>query len=1406
MYFLNLTALEFFALLGAISAVVTALYLYDRRRTKLRVSTLRFWPEAARSPHQRSKRRLEQPWSLLLQLAGLALLLLALAQVEWGHRASKSRNHVLLLDTSSAAAESLQEEKRLALKYVNSLNPADHVMMVEAAGLITPRTAFTNNLGQVRQFISQAQPAATALSITRALNFASKAQTWPSGEPGEIVYVGPERVTDTNWPEISDLRLIEVAAPPTRSVLTNLSARPAAIPNEWEAVATVNNLAEHASRETLHMAFGATVFAPREVTLQPGQSARLEYRFIANDRGALRVYLSSGSEATLELPVNKPARVTIFTNRPEVFRPLLQADFRLKAQYLPTSAYRASVAGSDVVILDRFSPRVPPQRPALEIDPPADHSPLPVRTVAVDERIVGWTADPELGRGLHSRDLELKNARVYDIFADDIPIANVKDGPVAVARPADGSHPREVIAGFDVASGTSEYRVSTPLLIENALRWLVPNAFAPAEINCRQAGLADISLTSGETSNPLQVTDDHGNSVAYSVRGDTLEFYEDHPGRVRVLSSERDRVASLTLPETALHRWHPQRVAALGVPEPWINPIGPRWPLWRAFAVAGMLILASEWLLYGGRKNAWRMALKLASAVAVAVALVIPALHIPQQKTAVVALVDVSASISHVALQQATRELREIASQRGRNWMAVLPFSLHPSRDGGSYQARLEPATLRPEARGTDLEAALTEGIGSVPDGYLPRVLLLSDGNENRGSAVRAIAELRRIHVPVDTIPLNAATPDDVAVIDVSMARDAFAGEQIPLDLTVVSPRDTDATVYLRADGHTLGGETLRLHRGSNHVRVHARVNTTGAVTISGSLVTRDAGDARFTQVVQLRRATILYLSQDPPDTSTNLLAAFRSAGFSIDTNAKLLDGTLSDVSLVVLNNLDLATISPDEKGRLANFVSAGGGLLIIGGERQIYKEDKQLDSLDAVLPAKLAPPRTPEGMCVALVIDKSSSMEGRKIQLARLSAIGVVDHLTPRDMIGVLIFDNSYQWAVPIRKATEKPTIKRLISGITPDGGTQIAPALAEAYRKVIRKSTAYKHIVLLTDGISEEGDSLDLAREAQSHSVTISTVGLGQDVNRSYLEKIASISGGQSYFLNNPQGLEQLLLKDVQDYSGTSTVEKPLTVSVKQQAAILDGVDFKTAPPLKGYARFEAKPDAETLLTVDGDQHDPLLVRWQYGLGRAAVFASDAKSRWAEQWMSWGGFDRLWINIARDLIGDRTATEASANFDGSNELLTVRYQIPESMQEPVRAPQLFVLGPGGFASPMTLEHPAPHVYQGQIRVPPDAQEGVFRARPVSESRAFPEVGVYRALDEFSQRGVNEPLLREIADATGGRFNPAPESIFDANGRTTSIEMQVWPVLIVLAILLTLAELVLRKGGALWRALNRQI
>ncbi len=806
------------------------------------------------------------------------------------------------------------------------------------------------------------------------------------------------------------------------------------------------------------------------------------------------------------------------------------------------------------------------------------------------------------------------------------------------------------------------------------------------------------------------------------------------------------------------------------------------------------------WIAFSWRESAShvRLVLKGLSFAAILFAFAEPVLTLPQIKTGVVVLVDTSASITRDDLARASSLVREMERHQRANWMEVVPFAretrtLRPEEVSGGLHLVNTSGEI---GNGTDFETALTNGISMLPSGYIPHMVLLSDGNENEGSTPRAMAELQRLRVPVDTIALTGRTATGLQLVSLSTPHEAYAGEQIPIDLVINSPQLVRARLTISADAKGLGTQPLELQRGINNIRVHARMKSSGATSIAGTISAAGLGELHFEQAIQLKRARLLYLSGDTPGTESNLLQAFSQAEFDITRDASLIDRDLSSVQLVVLNNLDLDSFSASRKTHLEEYVNNGGGLLLIGGERQVYKEEKRMDALDRVLPARLAPPKSSQGTCVGLIIDKSSSMEGRKIELARLSAIGVVDHLRPTDTIGVLIFDNSFQWAVPMRRAEDKSLITRLISGITPDGGTQIAPALTEAYRKVLSSKATYKHIVLLTDGISEEGDSIELAKEALDHQVTISTVGLGQDVNRSYLEKVAATSGGRSYFLNEPQGLEQILLKDVMDYSGSTAVEKPLKPIVEHSAEILDGIDMPGAPPLKGYARFIANPAAETILGIDDEKKDPLYVRWQYGLGRAGVFTSDAKSRWAEAWVTWPGFDKLWINITRDLLSHTEQSEATASFDSANGDILIHYRLGGGVPEPHDIPEIFVIGPKGFEKPVRVKQIAPRLYEGRLHI--GRLTGLFRIRPLADSTAFPETGLYRQEQEFEDYGSNPALLAQISRLTGGRFNVAPDAVFDSGGRSVSEPWQLWPALLALAIALTLAELILRK----WRGL----
>src|SRR5437879_13028178 len=104
MFLLNLSVPEFLALLGSLSGVVVALYLLDRMRKKHTVATLRFFAAAEKTPVLKHRRKLQQPWSLLLQLLSLLLLLLAIAQLRLGSPARACRDYFLLLDSSVCEA------------------------------------------------------------------------------------------------------------------------------------------------------------------------------------------------------------------------------------------------------------------------------------------------------------------------------------------------------------------------------------------------------------------------------------------------------------------------------------------------------------------------------------------------------------------------------------------------------------------------------------------------------------------------------------------------------------------------------------------------------------------------------------------------------------------------------------------------------------------------------------------------------------------------------------------------------------------------------------------------------------------------------------------------------------------------------------------------------------------------------------------------------------------------------------------------------------------------------------------------------------------------------------------------------------------------------------------------------
>src|SRR6185295_1692122 len=251
MNFINLGLGELLGLVGAISAGVVALYLLDRSKRRQIVATLRFWSTADVRTELKHRRRIQQPWSLLLQLVSLALLLLALAGPQWGGADNSSRDHVLVVDTSAwmgartRQGSLLDDTRTQARAYIRSLPSRDRVMIVRADALATPVTAFESNRSVLEDALTQSQPGSSSLNLELALQFAERAQKQQARRAGEIVFVGAGRVEEeqsglTAVP--ANLRVLPVAIGHENVGLRKIGLRrsPAA-PDTWEIYVAVRN-------------------------------------------------------------------------------------------------------------------------------------------------------------------------------------------------------------------------------------------------------------------------------------------------------------------------------------------------------------------------------------------------------------------------------------------------------------------------------------------------------------------------------------------------------------------------------------------------------------------------------------------------------------------------------------------------------------------------------------------------------------------------------------------------------------------------------------------------------------------------------------------------------------------------------------------------------------------------------------------------------------------------------------------------------------------------------------------------------------------------------------------------------------------------------------------------------------
>ena len=169
----------------------------------------------------------------------------------------------------------------------------------------------------------------------------------------------------------------------------------------------------------------------------------------------------------------------------------------------------------------------------------------------------------------------------------------------------------------------------------------------------------------------------------------------------------------------------------------------------------------------------------------------------------------------------------------------------------------------------------------------------------------------------------------------------------------------------------------------------------------------------------------------------------------------------------------------------------------------------------------------------ICLVVDRSTSMAGARMERVKAALRSLIDNLAPDDVISIISFSDRAQIVHPSGRVTNKASIITKVNSIRTSGGTEIYQGLSAGIQQ-IRQSDLAKYnnqIILLTDGHTY-GDAdrcLLLAEKVARANIEITAFGLGTEWNDQFLDTLVTPSGGRSIYINHPDGIVAHLQQSV-------------------------------------------------------------------------------------------------------------------------------------------------------------------------------------------------------------------------------------------------------------------------------------
>ncbi len=790
-------------------------------------------------------------------------------------------------------------------------------------------------------------------------------------------------------------------------------------------------------------------------------------------------------------------------------------------------------------------------------------------------------------------------------------------------------------------------------------------------------------------------------------------------------------------------------------------------------------------------------------------------------------LLDTSASVLP-RTQAAAREwiIRAAAQRAPDDSVALLNFGAGTRIDQPFSRGDIgesESAAIVEER--TNIADALQMAASLFPPDAPKRIVLLSDGNQTAGDVMRAAEVIAAQGVQVDVVPLLAEPGIDAAVTEVSPPSALREDENFEVRVTVAATTQGEAVLRLFMNETLVSEGPVRLEYGQNYFTIQQPGIEEGFYSFRAQVVAPDDqrpqnNDAYgFSQVGP--KGLVLVVENIIGD-AIILTQALQAAGIQaqnvtpaqLPTRPEDFDG----VSSVVLVNVPASQLTEQQMLALQDFVqSFGGGLVALGGAASFGMGDYGGTPLEHALPVISQPPDHEElpTLALALLIDKSGSMnEGTpvsKIAMAREAAAQAVEILESGDVLGVLAFEYSPQWVVrpaPVNDAEDAQNVVRRVATIQAGGGTDIYNALQLAYDTLRRTPAQVKHIILVTDGQSTSAPGLWdvlMTRMRRDH-ITLSAVAIGADADQILLQRLVRLGDGRYYYADVPENIPQVVTKESQRASRSLVMSRLFQPRVVTASPILRAILPDSLPNLSAFVRTEAKPAAETPLL--SDTSDVILAQWQYGLGRAVAWTSDAGQDWAADWGEWPQNQQFWAQMVRwtmpSPLNPQLATQV--RVDGSEVTVAVDSVDEQGNIRNLLNTQVEVAGPEQRAFSLNLPQSAPGRYAGTLNVD---KAGVYALRITQYDGDTPVVeqitgAVVPVAAEFLSFETDYRLLRRLATVTGGKvLTSAAEAFRHDLPPPEGYNRPFWQPLVVIALILFVADIGVRRLRFTWYELG---